>query len=80
MEPDSKQTDAFLAATGYSMSDLAMVIASLVIIAVFLWSAWVSLSYYEQWASKKNNVTFYDVIWSATRSIIILFLLLYIVS
>lgn len=80
MEPNSKQVDAFQAATGYGMGDLALLIASLVVIAVFLWSAWVSLSYYEQWASKKNNITFYDVIWSATRSVIILFLLLYIVS
>ena len=80
MEANEKQHSVFQAATGVSMNDLGLVIASLVVIAVFLWSAWVTLSYYEQWASKKNNVSFYDLIWSAARSVIILSLIIYIVN
>lgn len=62
------------------MSDLGLVIAGLLVTAIFLWSTWVTLSYYEQWASKKNGVTFYDLLWSAVRSAIIISLIIYIVN
>ena len=80
MAIDSKQSQGFFNATGVSMDSLALVIASLIVVAYMLWSAWVTLSYYEQWAAKKNNISLYDVIWSAVRSVTLLSIILYIVS
>ncbi|HDY86065.1 MAG TPA: TIGR03758 family integrating conjugative element protein [Methylophaga aminisulfidivorans] len=80
MNVDSKQSQSFLNATGVSMDNMALVIASLIVVAYFLWSAWVTLSYYEQWASKKNNISLYDVLSSAVRSVTLLSIILYIVS
>ncbi|MBL1456462.1 TIGR03758 family integrating conjugative element protein [Methylophaga sp.] len=80
MEANAKQTQSFLNATGVSMADMALLIAGLVVVAFMLWSAWVTLSYYQQWASKKNDVTFYDVIASAVRAAVLLSLIIFIVS
>lgn len=80
MEANAKQTQSFLNATGVSMADMALLLGGLVVVSIMLWSAWVTLSYYEQWASKKNDVTFYDVLTSAVRSAILLSLIIFIVS
>lgn len=80
MEANSKQAQSFLNATGVSMPDMALLLGGLVVAAVMLWSAWVTLSYYQQWASKENKVTFYDVIASGVRAAVLLSLILYIVS
>lgn len=80
MKSTPESADSFLNATGISMSDLTLVIAGMVVTAVFLWSAWVTLSHYEQWAQGKNNITLFDVMWCATRSIILLSVILFIVN
>lgn len=80
MEANAKQAQSFMQATGFSMSDLSLFIASAVVIVILLWSAWVTLSYYEQWASKKNGVTFYDIIWSAARASLLVSLIIYVVN
>jgi integrating conjugative element protein (TIGR03758 family) len=80
MEANSKQAQSFLNATGVSMTDMALLLGGLVVVSIMLWSAWVTLSYYEQWASKKNDVTFYDVLTSAVRAAVLISLILYIVS
>ena len=80
MSVNSKQTESFLNATGVSMDNIMLVLATLVAVAIMLWSAWVTLSYYNQWASNKNDVTLFDVMWSATRSTILLCLVLNLVS
>lgn len=80
MEASTKAAESFQNATSFSMGDLSLLIAGLVCVAIFLWSAWVSLSHYEQWAQGKNNVTFFDVMWGAIRSILLLSVVLFIVT
>ena len=80
MEANSKQAQSFLNATGVSMPDMALVLAGLIVVAIMTWGAWVTLSYYQQWASKRNDVSFYDVIASALRVAILISLILFIVS
>ena len=80
MDANDVQQQSFLNATGVSMSDLGLVIAGLLVVAIMLWTAWVSLSYYEQWASQKNGVTFYDLIWASARGTILISLILYLVN
>jgi len=80
MEASSKAAESFQNATSYSMDDLSLMIAGLVCMAIFLWSAWVALSHYEQWAQGKNNITLFDVMWGAIRSILLLSLVLFIVT
>lgn len=80
MKASPESSASFLNATNISMSDLTLLIAGIVATAIFLWSAWVTLSHYEQWAQGKNGITLFDVMWCATRSIILLSLILFIVN
>lgn len=78
MDANSTQQAAFQTATGFSMSDLSTLIASIVVVAIFLWSAWVTQSLYMQWANRNNNgqVSLFDVMVAAVRSIVILLLII----
>ena len=76
--PDSQHR--FLAATGFNMYDLYILIGGLVCTAIFVWSAWVALSHYEQWAQGRNNITLFDVMWGVTRSVILLSIVIYLVN
>lgn len=80
MEANSDSQQSFLNATGFGMNDLALIIGSLVAISIFLWSAWVALSHYEQWAQGRNNITLFDVMWGVTRSIILLSIVIFLVT
>lgn len=80
MEASSDSAQSFMNATSFSMSDLSLLIAGTICMAIFIWSAWVTLSHYEQWAQGKNNITLFDVMWGATRSILLLSVVLFIVT
>lgn len=80
MEASTKSAESFQQATSFSMDDLSLLIAGIVCMVIFLWSAWVALSHYEQWAQGKNNITLFDVMWGAIRSILLLSLVLFIVT
>lgn len=80
MEANADSQQSFLNATGFAMNDVMLLIASIVCALIFLWSSWVALSHYEQWAQNRNNVTLFDVMWGITRSIILLSVVIFIVS
>lgn len=80
MEASAKSAESFQQATSFSMGDLSLLIAGIVCMAIFVWSAWVAMAHYEQWAQGKNNVSLFDVMWGSIRSILLLSLVLFIVT
>ena len=77
---NANQEAAFTNATGQSMGSLAVVIGGIAAVSIILWSAWVTLSYFQQWRKGINDVTFYDVTLSAIRTVIIMSLVFTIIE
>ena len=72
----AKRTDclakAFEAGAGVSPTNLNEAIGMIILMAVFLWVAWLTFSQYQSFAS--GDITFYDLIWRVVRGVIVLLL------
>lgn len=78
--PTTQPAQAFANAAGFQPNELGLLIAGVCSSLVLLWSAWVTWSYYQQWASNKNDVSFYDVMWSAVRTILVASMIFYLLK
>jgi integrating conjugative element protein (TIGR03758 family) len=69
----AEQSAAFQASSGVTPGTLLTAIASVVLVLVFIWVAWVTVGSFRAW--QDGQVGLFELVWAALRASIVLLVL-----